>query len=248
MQRRRIPWTWWCSWLLTLAVMVSANPATAEQPIPPLPPPRPDRPTASSGDEDKQANPAAESQTTKKPADSTPGEGCPARLTKLGVRFETKQPIQENACTVVDPVLVSALPGEVALSPPAVMACQTAEGLVRWVQDVLTPESQRHLKNMPTKILIGTSYQCRDQRNGEKLSAHALGEAVDIMGFGIAERSPFSIGFQAAGSPEELFQSAIQKGACAIFTTVLGPGADADHGNHLHLDMRVRKAGYRICQ
>ncbi|MFD0463084.1 extensin family protein [Microvirga aerilata] len=50
------------------------------------------------------------------------------------------------------------------------------------------------------------------------------------------------------GFPESAFQAAVQKAACPIFTTVLGPGSDAAHGDHLHLDLRQRKGDYRICQ
>lgn len=43
-------------------------------------------------------------------------------------------------------------------------------------------------------------------------------------------------------------REAIKKGACNRFTTVLGPGSDSSHKDHLHLDMRQRPRGYRICQ
>ncbi|MGO4741436.1 extensin family protein [Bosea sp. 2KB_26] len=43
-------------------------------------------------------------------------------------------------------------------------------------------------------------------------------------------------------------REAVQKSACQRFTTVLGPGADSSHKDHLHLDMRERPRGFRICQ
>ena len=36
--------------------------------------------------------------------------------------------------------------------------------------------------------------------------------------------------------------------ACARFTTVLGPGSDGYHNEHIHLDLAERSHGYRICQ
>jgi hypothetical protein len=128
------------------------------------------------------------------------------------------------------------------------MACPVAEGLARWVSDVVVPEADRLFQSAPTKLLIGTSYQCRDQRSGGKLSEHAFGNGVDVMGFEFAQRSALAIDTHAEGSPEAAFQATVQKEACPIFSTVLGPGSDAAHGDHLHLDMRVRKANYRICQ
>jgi hypothetical protein len=32
------------------------------------------------------------------------------------------------------------------------------------------------------------------------------------------------------------------------FTTVLGPGSDAYHSNHVHIDLQERRDGYRMCQ
>ncbi|SCY79763.1 extensin family protein [Microvirga guangxiensis] len=175
-------------------------------------------------------------------------KACIDNLEKLGLRFEKRPPVQENACKIANPVSVSGLPNGVEISPVSLMECRYAEGLARWVGEVVVPRAGEHLKAAPKKILIGTSYQCRDQRSGAKLSEHAFGNGVDVMGFEFDKSGPLTIKFQAEGSPEAAFQSAIQKEACAIFSTVLGPGADADHGDHLHLDMRARKGDYRICQ
>jgi hypothetical protein len=68
------------------------------------------------------------------------------------------------------------------------------------------------------------------------------------MGFEFRGHAPLRIGTHPDDSPELAFQNAIRKGACSLFTTVLGPGADTDHGDHLHLDLRGRGSGYRICQ
>ena len=35
---------------------------------------------------------------------------------------------------------------------------------------------------------------------------------------------------------------------CGRFTTVLGPGSDGYHEDHIHLDLIERSHGYRICQ
>ena len=35
---------------------------------------------------------------------------------------------------------------------------------------------------------------------------------------------------------------------CARFTTVLGPGSDWYHEDHIHLDLMERRNNYRICQ
>ena len=58
----------------------------------------------------------------------------------------------------------------------------------------------------------------------------------------------FAVAARAGESPEALFQAAVRARACAYFTTVLGPGSDAAHADHLHLDVRERRPGVRICQ
>ena len=40
----------------------------------------------------------------------------------------------------------------------------------------------------------------------------------------------------------------LRESVCARFTTVLGPGSDGYHEEHIHLDMAERNNGYRICQ
>jgi hypothetical protein len=216
-----------------------------------LPPPRPDttvvipppRPQGEAGQAEPQPRDEAKSEETDKAV-----QACLERLKTLGVRFETRTPVQENACGIEGPVLVSSLPDEVAVSPASLMACTAAESLARWSREVVSVEAEKHFQTKPTKILIGTSYQCRNQRSGEKLSEHAFGNGLDIMGFEFAKHAPLTIGTHGDDSPEAAFQLGVRKGACPIFTTVLGPGSDAAHGDHLHVDMRKRNRDYRICQ
>jgi hypothetical protein len=220
--------------------------AGAAQEAPPLPPPRPDRPAAPPAPAPDRNAQTGEAPTTEKAPEAD--TACIERLTRLGLRFESRPAVQEGACSVQTPVLVSGLPDGVAVAPAALMTCPLAESLARWMGEAVRPEADRHFGSAPKKLLIGTSYQCRDQRSGAKLSEHAYGNGVDVMGFEFAKRPPLAVGAHPEGSPEAAFQLAVQKGACPVFTTVLGPGSDDAHGDHLHLDMRARKGDYRICQ
>jgi hypothetical protein len=237
--------------------MALALPSQAQVSTPPLPPPRPDRPAPPEVKEQPakpEEKPAPDAPKTEAPAEQKdPKEAeaeaaCLERLTKLGIKFEKRPPVKDNECEVDNPVLVSGLPQEVKVAPDSLMACPLAENLARWLNDVVQPEAGRQFQAAPKKLLIGTSYQCRNQTSAAKLSEHAFGNGVDVMGFEFDKRAPLAIDSHAEGSPEAAFQAFIRKEACPIFTTVLGPGSDAEHGNHLHLDLRVRKADYRICQ
>ncbi|MBF9198140.1 extensin family protein [Microvirga terrestris] len=230
-----------------LLMLVST--AWAQTPTAPLPPPRPDRPVPTNPEPQTETPPATETPVEKKASeDNNAHTACLESLSKLGLRFETRPPVQEGRCSIGNPVLLSALANGIEVAPASLMACPVAESLARWMSEMVAPEAERQFQSTPTKLLIGTSYQCRDQRNGAKLSEHALGNGVDVMGFEFAKRPPLTIASQPESSPEANFQSAIQKAACPIFNTVLGPGSDADHGDHLHLDLRERKGDYRICQ
>lgn len=230
-------------------LMMVASAAWAQAPTAPLPPPRPDRPAMQDSEPRAERPPSTETTDEKLvTGDNSTHDGCLDALTKLGLRFEKRPPVQEGRCSIENPVLLSSLSNGIEVSPASLMTCPVAESLARWMSEVVAPEAERQFQSAPTKLLIGTSYQCRDQRNGAKLSEHALGNGVDVMGFEFAKRSALTIATQPGNSPEANFQTAIQKAACPIFNTVLGPGSDADHGDHLHLDLRQRKGDYRICQ
>jgi hypothetical protein len=175
---------------------------------------------------------------------------CRERLVALGVRFEPLPAIAEGQCGAPLPLRVSVLPDGIGITAPATLVCAAAEALARWTREVVAVEAARHLEAQPSRIGIGTSYQCRTQnhRPGAKLSEHAFANGVDISGFEFKGRKAVTVTDHPAGSPEALFLGAVRSQACTYFTTVLGPGSDAAHADHLHLDLRGRGRGFRMCQ
>ncbi|HEV2559134.1 MAG TPA: extensin family protein [Microvirga sp.] len=228
--------------VLLAAALPAAWPAGAQDAAPPLPPPRPDtaRPAET-------PQPKPEARTAEAPPASG-DEACLERIRQLGVRFEARPRIADGACIAEAPLLVSALPDGVALLPPAVTSCPMAEGLALWSSESVRPAALEHLGTALKSIAVGTAYECRSQRSGSKMSEHAFANGLDIAGFSFEGRASVSVAPHLGGSPEAAFQNAVQKGACSAFATVLGPGSDAAHSDHLHLDQRGRRGGYRICQ
>jgi hypothetical protein len=103
----------------------------------------------------------------------------------------------------------------------------------------------------PTSLLNAASYVCRSRNNrpGARLSEHATANAIDIGGIMFEEGEAVAV--RARGDDEarrRAFQRAIRRGACEHFTTVIGPGTDAAHADHFHLDLAERRSGYRLCQ
>ena len=205
----------------------------------PLPPPRP-------------ANliEPAPAPAAAKPETVAEESACLERLVKLGTRFEPMPAIANGQCGAPHPLRVSHLPDGIEVSPPATLVCAAAEALSRWTKEVVEVEAARHLEAQPSKVAIGTSYECRNQNRqaSGKLSEHAFAKAVDISGFDLKGRKAVQIGDHPAETPDALFQAAIRTQACAYFTTVLGPGSDPSHATHLHFDLRGRSNGFRICQ
>ncbi|GJE19241.1 extensin-like domain-containing protein [Methylobacterium marchantiae] len=183
---------------------------------------------------------------TVTPIDDT---ACRKRLERLGATFEPLPPIANGQCGAERPLKLSRLHGDLALSPPATLVCNSAEALARWATEA--QEAAGQILKAPLRSLsIGTSYECRGQNHDPdaKLSEHSFANGVDVMGFGFDGRAPIQVGAGLDGTPEATFQTAVRAKACGFFRTVLGPGSDASHGNHLHLDERDRNAGHRLCQ
>lgn len=179
---------------------------------------------------------------------------CMDDLRDLGVAAEPAEPVRSDDpdCGIARPVSVSMAAPDVRLQPQAVMRCATARALGTWVRDFLIPAS-RLLPDRGelTAIDHGSAYVCR-RRNGApdgKPSEHSFGNALDVMGFRFADGPPIPVEpREREGSFAEAFQDAARATACLSFSTVLGPGSDEAHANHLHLDVIERRGGFRLCQ
>ncbi|HEX8416663.1 MAG TPA: extensin family protein [Methylobacterium sp.] len=173
---------------------------------------------------------------------------CRRRLERLGATFETLPPIANGQCGAAKPLKVTALAG-IALPTPVILVCGAAEAMARWAVEVQVA-AERDLGHPLASLSIGTSYECRGQNHDRdaRLSEHAVANGIDVMGYGFTGRGPIGVVASPSGTPEATFQSAIRAKACGLFRTVLGPGSDAAHANHLHLDERERTSGHRLCQ
>ena len=179
------------------------------------------------------------------PRDET---ACLRRLERLGVAFERLAPIAEGQCSAPTPLTVTRLGDGVALEPAATLTCGAAEALARWTTEVQVT-AQRELAEPVRAVRLGGSYVCRGQNHDPdaKLSEHAFANAIDVAAFAFAKHAALAIGTPAEGG-EGRFLAEVRTSACGFFRTVLGPGSNAEHGNHLHLDERERTAGHRLCE
>ena len=179
---------------------------------------------------------------------------CHLALHLLGARYTVEPQLtdEDRDCGIAQPVRVTeALPG-FTLEGGAAMRCDTALSLGLWLRDEVLPAAARlPAAPHPISATLGSTYNCRARvgDSGEKrMSEHAFGNAIDIAAFTFDNGVTLPI-----GSPDEndltfAFLKTIHSAACLYFTTVLGPGSNAAHDGHLHLDTIRRSGGYRLCE
>jgi hypothetical protein len=160
-----------------------------------------------------------------------------------------------GVCGLERPLRVSGLSGgAVAVSPPALIGCPLTAWLDRWINASLQPAAIRYFGSRVVEITQIASYSCRG-RNGNNfgdISEHAFGNALDMAAFRLANGQDIVV-VKAwwRGSPRErAFMQAIFAGACDEFYTVLGPGSDRFHYNHIHVDLLLSNAsrGRHYCR
>jgi len=139
----------------------------------------------------------------------------------------------------------------VEVRPAATLACPLVSALDEWVAQAVQPAAQRWFGQPVVEIKQISAYSCRG-RNGQpgaRISEHAFGNALDIAAFLFADGRRLTVKDGWRGLPEEQgFLRDAQAAACAHFTTVLAPGADAFHYDHIHVDLMQRAGGRRTCQ
>jgi hypothetical protein len=198
---------------------------------------------------------AAESdpQAPRDTASSQPAEPSACQI-RLSDRIAVIEPLPSfggpGDCGASDVVRLEAIiqpdKSRVAISPPATMRCTMAEALAVWVREDLTATAAQ-LGSAPRSLDNYASYDCRGRNRvaGARISQHGLANAIDVRGVHLTN-GRFA-GFTDRKLDRE-FREAIRKSICERFTTVLGPGSDGHHEDHIHMDLAERRGGYRLCQ
>lgn len=172
------------------------------------------------------ANPAGN------PALGSPQQNSP--LPRLG-------PAQGNVTAV----------GPVTVKPAATLACPIVSALDHWLADSVQPAAMRWFGARVVEIKQISAYSCRGMNGNPHahISEHAFGNALDVAGFKLADGRYISVQHGWKGLPEEQgFLRDVEAGACQRFTTVLAPGANVYHYNHIHVDLMRRASRRLICK
>ncbi len=140
--------------------------------------------------------------------------------------------------------------GPVEVKPVATLACPIVSALDRWLVDAVQPSAQRWFGVPVAEIRQISAYSCRGMNGqpGARISEHAFGNALDIASFVLADGRKITVKDGWRGSPEEQgFLRDVQGAACEQFTTVLAPGSNRFHYDHIHVDLMRRASGNAIC-
>jgi len=239
--------------ILSIAVVALAVLAADAHRAPPsdIPLPRPRPP-----DLHVPKSPDGKSEAAEKPAGD---EACLERLKAAGFTFEpaTQHTASNPACVIDTPVKLIAVPvtsgvrASIRLPEEPMLACRFAERVGHFLGDLAAPVIAGRLSFELKGVRTGPGYECRNRNraaNGH-LSAHALGIAIDVAAFELANGKALPIK-PDGDSRGQAAVTAIRTAACGWFTTVLGPGSDAAHSDHMHLDILTHGSSdrYRICQ
>jgi hypothetical protein len=146
---------------------------------------------------------------------------------------------------------VTASVGPVGVKPPATLACPIVSVLDQWITGAVQPAAQKWFRQPVVEIKQISSYSCRGM-NGDPnahISEHAFGNALDIAEFTLTDGHKVSVQYGWHGTPEEQgFLHDVQAAACDDFTTVLAPGANVYHYNHIHVDLMRHYNNRHICE
>jgi len=134
----------------------------------------------------------------------------------------------------------------VSVKPAAILRCPMASALAEWIRSDIAPLAER-LGSAVSDLDNFDSFECRGRNRivGAKLSEHGRANALDVRAFKFADGSLISLTDRTV--PRGLRESVLRS-ACTRFWTVLGPGSDGYHEDHIHLDLMERRNNYRICQ
>jgi hypothetical protein len=226
-----------CAKLLLAFLLAAACDGAAAQGVP-MPRPRP-------------APADAETGPPPVPAELAAPSACRLRLTAALATAPSLPPIMgPGECGAPDVVRLEAVMladgSPVAVTPPATLRCSIAEAIVSWVREEAAPRALE-LGSALKGIENYDSFDCRGRNRipGAKLSEHGKADALDIRSLKLANGQVVELTDPRVAKD---FRDGLRGSVCSRFTTVLGPGSDGFHEDHVHVDLAERRGGYRICE
>jgi hypothetical protein len=225
----------------------------------PLPKPRPaEAPTLQSGKPEPEkpaaGRPApAETEKPVEQAASAPPQPSACRLALTdAIAIAPSIPDIKGAggCGGEDLVRLEAvvLPDKrrISVKPAAILRCAMASEVANWIRTDMVPLAAS-LGTTISDLDNFDSFECRGRNRvvGAKLSEHGRANALDVRALKLANGQSISLTDRTVSRET---RETVLHSVCARFSTVLGPGSDGYHEDHIHLDLMERHNNYKICQ
>ena len=179
---------------------------------------------------------------------------CRADLRRLGVAFTDLPRISQGpACGIDYPMKLQGLSGGIQVKPAVTLNCATTLAFAKWVKNDLAPSARFRYFTGVSRITPLGGYSCRRMNNSRQrynpMSEHAHGNAIDVGAITLKDGHEIDVRKKGLFSMREggLLKS-VRSDGCKYFSTVLGPGSNAEHWNHFHFDLRSRKSGRSYCE
>lgn len=165
------------------------------------------------------------------------GPACVVDLSYSNVAFDrTADTGKPGGCGVATAVRLLAAPTD--LNRPVTVDCGLAKQWAAWDAAAVQPAARDLFGQGVARVHHYGGYVCRNRRSGGRLSEHAYGKAIDIAAFELTDGTIVSVEKHwRAGDARQAFLRRVARDACSKFSVVLSPNSDADHANHLHLDV-----------
>jgi hypothetical protein len=126
---------------------------------------------------------------------------CVKLLSPIAAEVDLAPPVKHDQCGAAAPVMlrrVASGSNRVEIKPPAMLNCAMVAHLHEWITTVLQPAAEQAFGSPITRLANASGYACRQrtgsQSHSEKLSEHALANAIDIAGFVTADGRTIEVG------------------------------------------------------
>lgn len=165
-------------------------------------------------------------------------ESCHDALAAAGVNFTIAPAEHDGACGYDEAVVVDASLSDWKAPDQMPMTCDLAAKMHLWERHIVIPAAEKYLGSPVKEIKAFGSFQCRRVAGHDRLSEHAFAKAADIAGFVLEDGREISVlkDFRNKGAKGDFLRE-VHDRACGLFDVTLGPDYNADHANHLHLDV-----------
>ena len=121
------------------------------------------------------------------------------------------------------------------------LSCPMTARLHDWIHEGLQPAAKRRFGSEVVTIDSYGTYACRPRNNmaGAQPSEHSWANAIDIVGFRLADGRRITVlkDWDGKDKAARKFLRDLRDAGCKRFNLVLGPDDNAQHRDHLHFDM-----------